>query len=235
VYGRGAEKYTRYGECSCVEIADSLSQLTLEVAAVTVTKSGSETIIPCTQKDNEKTVVSGEERIQKKRNGRAPYMQAAQSLGESTSQLATDYHWRIMIGSLPFLAGFAVSQVNLDTLTITLRQVMFEGLSVMDATSVWDSLKSVDGAGRLEHRNGCGALVQIETGDRNWEKGYKWSLNVAALQRHLYLWLMGEDVDPETGCRHLAQVAWHAFALMTFSQRGLGTDDVTMLSSTKYL
>jgi len=62
--------------------------------------------------------------------------------------------------------------------------------------------------------------------DRNWEKGYKWSLNVAALQRHLNLWLMGEDEDLETGCLHMAQVAWHAFTLLTFSMRELGTDDV---------
>jgi len=62
--------------------------------------------------------------------------------------------------------------------------------------------------------------------DRNWEKGYKWSLNVAALQRHLHQWLMGEDVDPDTECMHMAQVAWHAFALLTFSMRGLGTNDV---------
>lgn len=62
--------------------------------------------------------------------------------------------------------------------------------------------------------------------DRNWEKGYKWGLSVAALRRHLKAWLMGESIDPETGAYHLAQVAWHAAALFTFELRQLGTDDV---------
>lgn len=62
--------------------------------------------------------------------------------------------------------------------------------------------------------------------DRNWEKGYAWSLSVGALRRHLNAWQMGERHDPETSAYHLVQVAWHAAALFTFELRGLGTDDV---------
>jgi hypothetical protein len=62
--------------------------------------------------------------------------------------------------------------------------------------------------------------------DRNWEKGYKWGLSFGALQRHLMLWQLGEDIDEETGSYHLAQVAWHALVLLTFYLRNLGTDDV---------
>ena len=62
--------------------------------------------------------------------------------------------------------------------------------------------------------------------DRNWEKGYKWGLSVAALRRHLTAWLRGESLDHETGAHHLAQVAWHAATLFTYEIRGLGTDDV---------
>ena len=62
--------------------------------------------------------------------------------------------------------------------------------------------------------------------DRNWEKGYRWSLSVGALRRHLAAWLSGESVDPETGSNHLIAVAWHAIALFIFELRGLGTDDV---------
>jgi hypothetical protein len=69
--------------------------------------------------------------------------------------------------------------------------------------------------------------------DRNWEKGYKWGLSVAALERHLNLWKRGESIDLETGCYHLMQVAWHAFTLFTYELRGLGTDDVRLkISST---
>ena len=67
--------------------------------------------------------------------------------------------------------------------------------------------------------------VQV-SGDRNWERGYRWSLSVGALRRHLSAWLSGESVDPETGSNHLIAVAWHAIALFIFELRGLGTDDV---------
>ena len=65
--------------------------------------------------------------------------------------------------------------------------------------------------------------------DRNWEKGYRWGLSVAALLRHLFLWIMGKSFDTEgegaTGCHHLSQVAWHAFTLFTFETQRIGTDD----------
>jgi hypothetical protein len=52
--------------------------------------------------------------------------------------------------------------------------------------------------------------------ENNWRKGYKWSLSHAALSRHLALFWMGEDIDPETELPHLAAVVFHALALMTF-------------------
>lgn len=61
--------------------------------------------------------------------------------------------------------------------------------------------------------------------EHNWLKGYKWSLSIGAAFRHLALVALGEDRDPETGCLHAACVAFHALALITFSLRGLGTDD----------
>jgi hypothetical protein len=63
--------------------------------------------------------------------------------------------------------------------------------------------------------------------DRNWERGYNWSLSVGALRRHLAAWLDGESCDVETGSNHLIAVAWHAVALFVFQTRGLGTDDIT--------
>lgn len=61
--------------------------------------------------------------------------------------------------------------------------------------------------------------------ERNWEKGYRWSLSYQALCRHLFAWWNGEDNDPETGSSHLTAVAWHAFGLFWFQLRGAGTDD----------
>jgi hypothetical protein len=59
----------------------------------------------------------------------------------------------------------------------------------------------------------------------NFLKGYKWSLSIDALFRHLLAFLRGEDNDEESGLPHLAHAAWHAHALTGFQQRGIGTDD----------
>lgn len=59
---------------------------------------------------------------------------------------------------------------------------------------------------------------------RNWEKGYDWQLSIDALGRHLALWVMGEDTDPETGSSHLIAVMWHAAALRWFQLHGKGKD-----------
>lgn len=66
----------------------------------------------------------------------------------------------------------------------------------------------------------------IKYSDRNWERGYVWSLCVDALERHWSQWLLGEDTDPETGTHHLVCVAWHVIALWWFWRWGRGTDDV---------
>ena len=52
---------------------------------------------------------------------------------------------------------------------------------------------------------------------RNWEKGYEFSKSYAALMRHLTQFWNGEDFDQETKVRHLASVAFHAFALLQYS------------------
>lgn len=76
------------------------------------------------------------------------------------------------------------------------------------------------------------AISQILTfgatkyGDRNWEKGMKWSRVYGALLRHLFAWASGIKEDEETRKSHL----WHAGAclvfLITYEDRKIGTDDV---------
>jgi hypothetical protein len=61
--------------------------------------------------------------------------------------------------------------------------------------------------------------------DRNWERGYKWSLSYAALMRHLSAFWQGEDTDAETGSPHIIAAVWHAMALAAFQERAIGTDD----------
>lgn len=62
----------------------------------------------------------------------------------------------------------------------------------------------------------------------NFVRGYAWSLSYDAMQRHLHLFWSGQETDDESGLSHLAHAAWHALALITFGERGLGTDDRIM-------
>ena len=62
--------------------------------------------------------------------------------------------------------------------------------------------------------------------DRNWELGMAWSKVWGPLLRHAFKWLLGEQYDKETGCHHMAHVAWNALALMSYQTRGLGTPDI---------
>lgn len=59
--------------------------------------------------------------------------------------------------------------------------------------------------------------------DDNWQKSIgkpesaKWRKRcLASLRRHLSAWQKGEQLDPEIGTRHLAQVACNALFLMTY-------------------
>jgi hypothetical protein len=61
---------------------------------------------------------------------------------------------------------------------------------------------------------------------RNWEKGMPWSKVMGPLKRHLTKFEAGETYDDETGCHHLAMVAWNALALLSYDIRELGTDDL---------
>lgn len=54
--------------------------------------------------------------------------------------------------------------------------------------------------------------------DNNWRLGTDWHLNYAALQRHANAFWGGEDIDAETGSKHITAVAWHAFALAEFME-----------------
>jgi hypothetical protein len=59
----------------------------------------------------------------------------------------------------------------------------------------------------------------------NWQKGYSWNLSISALFRHIFQFLRGTSIDPETGCHHLAHAAFHLFTLMEYERCGKGTDD----------
>ena len=70
--------------------------------------------------------------------------------------------------------------------------------------------------------------------DRNWERGYAWSLSFAALHRHLAAFWNRDEFDDDPSLyldgephvvRHIIAVVWHACALAWFSIMDKGTDD----------
>lgn len=74
--------------------------------------------------------------------------------------------------------------------------------------------------------------------DNNWRKGYAWSKSYDALCRHLTQFWGGEDIDEETGSKHIIAVAWHAIALSVFmdeqkSKDDRFTDHLTVLPASK--
>jgi hypothetical protein len=59
----------------------------------------------------------------------------------------------------------------------------------------------------------------------NWSKGLKWADVARAAIGHLYAFLDGEDLDPESGLPHVAHARTEAGFLLEFIARGTGTDD----------
>lgn len=59
----------------------------------------------------------------------------------------------------------------------------------------------------------------------NWRKGFKWTRVFASTLRHLFAWLRGEDLDPETGLSHLAHAGCNVLFLLTFVLTKTGEDD----------
>jgi hypothetical protein len=59
----------------------------------------------------------------------------------------------------------------------------------------------------------------------NWTSGTDWHEFNGSILRHLYRWMNGEEIDPESGCSHLAHVIWNAVTLRYYEKHGLGKDD----------
>lgn len=59
----------------------------------------------------------------------------------------------------------------------------------------------------------------------NWRLGLPWGDTFASLQRHLWAWHNGEDLDPETGLSHLAHAGCQLLFLSEYAATGTGVDD----------
>ena len=59
----------------------------------------------------------------------------------------------------------------------------------------------------------------------NYRRGYPWSWSFDAMQRHAAAFWMGEDLDAETGTKHVLAIAFHALALAVFMDDHPALDD----------
>ena len=86
----------------------------------------------------------------------------------------------------------------------------------------WDALHEL-----AEHYGKCGGdgTGPGKYEDRNWERGYDWSLSFGALMRHAAAFWTREDIDDASQSRHVIAMAWHCMTLAAFQIRQAGNDD----------
>jgi hypothetical protein len=61
-------------------------------------------------------------------------------------------------------------------------------------------------------------------GRHNFRQGMEWHRPAAALLRHAFKWLSGEDCDDESGLNHLFHVGACVAMLIVYQTNNVGTD-----------
>jgi hypothetical protein len=107
---------------------------------------------------------------------------------------------RIMYQTPPMHTGEVIST---DAITGAKKATKLARFDLIPVRPLWE----------LATHYGKGALKYAE---RNFEAGYKWSFSYAAAMRHLNQFWSGEDIDEETGSKHVIAAAWHCFCLALF-------------------
>ncbi len=62
-------------------------------------------------------------------------------------------------------------------------------------------------------------------GRYNYLGGMEWCRIAGGILRHVYKWLAGEDLDPESGLPHLDHAGAGVCMLIVYTKRGLGKDN----------
>lgn len=85
-----------------------------------------------------------------------------------------------------------------------------------------DNIRAVHEIRRVANKAACSGKYP----EHNWVLGMKWSRVYDAICRHREkYYLLGESVDQESGCHHLAHVCWGLIVLLYYSRHELGYDD----------
>lgn len=59
----------------------------------------------------------------------------------------------------------------------------------------------------------------------NWRQGFAWSRLADATLRHVFAWLDGEDLDPESQLNHIDHALCELMFLREHIEKNLGQDD----------
>ena len=75
-----------------------------------------------------------------------------------------------------------------------------------------------------------GTVVVLGFGARkyaanNWRKGLAWSRIIGAIMRHLFAFMMGEDLDPESGLPHVDHLGCEIMFLQELYRTRKDLDD----------
>lgn len=68
----------------------------------------------------------------------------------------------------------------------------------------------------------CGATKYAPN---NWARGTNWLRYWNAAARHLFAWVKGDNVDPETGLSHVAHAVCCLLFILSYELRQIGEDD----------
>ena len=185
VYGYGAEKYTKYGECDCF-------------AAVSPSRR-KDSVLPVTP-------VSGSEQTETSEGHTSGNEVTTEANRMGSSQAKWSAFW-------PEDATSVVRSKTSESTTTTNRGA-FGDASVIAATSDSVITRGGSQSTEPQHLPTCASRQVVNGGAHNFRLGYNVSLSLNALWRHVLAFQGGEDTDPESGRSHLAHAAWHCLNMI---------------------
>lgn len=191
----GAEKYTRYKPCDCVMSLIAAKSIIVKANAKTTTTLGSSPPIQDTNSDKSKITNTGQKKTE------CVLITTAKSEEETPQQLDTEYPGNISTRCSTGDASSAETKKESLSTTAT-KQERLEAPFASLATSVLGGSKNQDL--QKKHENTCASLEIEESGRDNWRKGFKYTRSADAALRHIFAFLDGEDMDPESGLPHIA-------------------------------
>lgn len=118
-----------------------------------------------------------------------------------------------------------VEQKNTSTSITTIVQENIEEYYVVDITMDSDFLETIFQVLKKHLDISKKGTLHELPGDRNWELGMDWGRLVGAALRHVFAFVRGEDIDPESGLPHIDHALCCIAFLSAYQKRGVGVDD----------